>query len=348
MRIPRVLGKFAEFSIRLGMVDRYECVAATNGSIARDAERVAVINRLMALDAERIQQLSAMEARLLRCGLDRPLAFMHIPKASGSALVTGLIEVLPSTPFLGGFDRSMFGTFEGFDTLPPEVRALIYCDGLRPTDDVDLVAGHFAFSTLRAARPRARLITILREARSRILSLWMFWRALSEEAAWLEVHHRLARNPLIDFLSYPEVAHQTDNVTVRMLLWPHSLIQPGRFIDVAADAQLVAEAAARLKAFTFTDVVENPSLEDNIRDLLARPFVYRRVNETISMPTERRTPLREQLTAETVRLLEHRSRLDRELWLAVARERLGDVDAVALADDVFDKTVTRHGALMTA
>lgn len=271
---------------------------------------------------------------LRRVPLDRPLAVMHIPKTSGTALTEGLRDVLPTTAFIGGFDRSMFGGFDAFETLAPGLRPIVYPDGLPPGEGADLVAGHFAYSTLAKGRPNARFMTVLREPRSRLLSLW-----ISRRAVWRE------RQALAEFLNYPEAGCQTDNIAVRMLLWPHPLIPDAGFIDIAADERLACEAAARLKSFAFADVIENPEFEENVRTLLTRPFVYRRVNET-HVPPELRVPLQDELTPEALRLIDERSRLDRRLWLALAGERIPGVDGVALSEEVFRKSVARYTALM--
>ena len=162
--------------------------------------------------------------------------------------------------------------------------------------------------------------------------------------AWARVQ-RLARRPLAEFLNHSEAACQTDNVFVRRLLWPHPLIPDDGFIDSASDERLVSEAAARLKAFDFTDVIENPRLEDNVRGFLARPFVYRRMNETV-VRAEFGVPLEQELTDEALLLLEHRSRLGRALWRTVASERIAGVDLTALGDDTFRQAATRYAALM--
>jgi hypothetical protein len=301
--------------------------------------------QLFALNAEcaaKIEQLSKQSA------MDRHLAFMHIPKTSGIALTEGLRDVLPSTACIGGFDRRHFGAFRSFETMAPGLRQMIY-ETLPPAKGIDFVTGHMAYSTLIQSRPAARFMTVLREPRSRILSLWMFWRSSSDETlaalgAFGRVP-RLAREPLAEFLNHPEAAHQTDNIAVRMLLWPHPLIADDGFIDSASDERLASEAAARLKAFDFADVIENPRLEDNVRAFLARPFAYRRVNETLVL-SELRVPLEEELTSEALLLVEHRSRLDRKLWWAVAEERIAGADLTALSNDTFRRTVRRYAALM--
>lgn len=280
--------------------------------------------------------------------MDRPLAFMHIPKTSGTALTAGLREVLPSTAYKWVTNRGIFGAFQSFETISPELRQTIF-EVLPRTNGIDFVAGHMTYSTFIQGRPAARFMTVLREPRSRILSLQMFWRSYSDEAlrpwgAWGRVV-RLSRRPLVEFLNNPEAACQTDNVAVRMLLWPHPPVPDDGFIDSASDERLASEAAARLKAFDFVDVIENPGLEDNVRGLLARPFVYRRVNETL-VRLESQVPLEEELTGEALILIEQRSRLDRKLWQAIAADRILGVDQTALSDDTFHWTVARHAALM--
>lgn len=346
-RVAKIEQMAALDAERIAKIKEMEALAAEHVTkiehmAALDAERVAKIEQMMALDNERLAQLNDLSAR---SALDRPLVFMHIPKTAGSALIVGLRDVLPSTPYIGGFDLSMFGIFRAFESVAPEMRATIHHGSLPPAESADLVAGHFAHSTLIGSRPTARLMTVLREPGSRILSLWMYWRSLSDGGSWLPMH-RLARQPLAAFLNCPEAACQTDNVAVRMLLWPHPLIPDGGFMDSASDERLVDAAAARLKHFALADVIENPRFEENVRALLARPFVHPRVKETAHMRPELRVPLKEEFTGEALRLIEHRSRLDRRLWLTLAGERIAGAEPATLGEEVFRKTVARYEELM--
>ena len=277
---------------------------------------------------------------------------MHIPKSSGCSLIAGLHDALHPTAQTGGFDLSMFGAFDAFDTVEPEARRTIYGDTLPSDNSLRLVCGHFAHSTIVRSRPNAQIMTVLREPRSRLLSLWTFWRAQADDGlrawgAWGDVV-RLARRPLLDFLACRQAACQTDNVAVRMLLWPHPLVPDGDFIDSASDQRLAGEAAERLKGFAFADVIENPEFEANLGTWLARPFTYARVNETSHVAPELRVPLRNELVPEALRLIEHRSRLDRGLWVALADERIAAAEVETLSNDTFLRTVARHAALMAA
>jgi hypothetical protein len=313
--------------------------------LAQNAELSAKNDQLERFCVERTARLDELSKQ---SAMDRPLAFMHIGKTSGTALTAGLRAVLPFTPCITGFDHWAFGAFRSFESISPEARLTIY-ETLPPADGIDFVMGHMAYSTLKQGRPAARFMTVLREPRSRILSQWMFGRSISDETlrpwgAWGRVA-RLARQPLAAYLRHPEVAYQTDNIAVRMLLWPHPLIPDDGFIDSASDERLQSEAVTRLKAFDFVDVIENPRLEDNVRAFLVRPFVYRRLNETL-VPPERQVRLEQELTSEALLRVEHLSRLDVALWRAVAAERIRGSDPRALSDDTFRRTITRHGTLM--
>ena len=323
------------------LVSRTEQLKNQNAELASRTERV---NKQNAELGSRVEQLIKQSA------LDRPLAFMQVPKASGSALTVGLCDVLPSTARIHGWDHAFFGTFREFETMSPGVRQDIY-QSLPPANGPDFVYGQFAYSTLVQGRPAARVMTVLREPRTRLLSLWLYWRSFSDAdhaaaGAWGRVQ-RLTRRPLAEFLNQSEAACQTDNVYVRRLLWPHPLIPDNGFIDSASDECLVGEAIARLKAIDFTDVVENPQLEHNVRAFVVRPFVYRRVNET-DVRADLGVHLEEELSGETLLLVEHRSRLDREIWRAVASERIAGADLTALGDDTFRRAITRYAALMSA
>ena len=324
-----------------GLAAKVEQLGQHNAEFAAKAER---LNEQNAERVARIEQLSK------HCGLDRPLAFMHVPKTAGAALTHSLIEALPATVCVNCYDRGFFGALGSCEIILPPADHAVF-DALPAADEViDFVAGHITYSTLVQGRPAARLMTVLREPRSRILSLWTFYRSQSDETvsrlAGFGRVVRLARRPLIEFLNHPEAACHTDNKYVRMLLWPHPLIPDDGFIDEASDERLVCEAAARLRAFEFADVIENPRLEDNVRAFLVRPFVYRRENESPRLPAELRVAPEQEFTGEALHLVAHRSRLDRELWRTLAAERIADADPAALGDDTFGRTLTRHAALM--
>lgn len=335
------------------LISRIEQLNSQNAALVSKTEQLSnknaeLVSRVEHVNKQNAELGSRIEQLIKQSALDRPLAFMQVPKASGSALTVGLCEVLPATARVHGWDHAFFGTFREFETMAPGVRQDIY-QFLPPANGADFVYGQFAYSTLVQGRPAARLMTVLREPRTRLLSLWLYWRSFSDEdhaaaGAWGRIQ-RLTRRPLAEFLDQPEAACQSDNVYVRRLLWPHALIPDNGFIDSASDERLVNEAIARLKRIDFADIVENPQLENNVRAFVVRPFVYRRVNETDVRP-DLGVHLEEELSGETLLMVEHRSRLDREIWRAVAAERIAGMDLTALSDDTFRRAITRYVALM--
>ena len=278
-----------------------------------------------------------------------PIAFMHVPKTAGTALAAALGRWAGDT--LYGLDQSIFGAFADFDGFAPDLRKMIY-SAARPLPQTDaLLMGHMAASTLARARRDTRLVTILREPRSRLLSHWLFWRGQTDEelqpwGAWAD-RVRLARAPLWHFLADPQIACQTDNIATRMLLWPHPAIPANGFIPPAAQPMLRRAAQLRLEEFAFADVVENPRLEGRLQAWLGGELRIRRANETRALPAALRQPLDQLLRRDDVLdLLEQRSRLDRALWLQLMRRGDPAADAGRMAEHSLLATVARHAALM--
>jgi hypothetical protein len=174
-------------------------------------------------------------------------------------------------------------------------------------------------------------------------------RSYSEEqmAPWggYAAYMRRGRNPLIQFLSDREIACQMDNLSVRLLLWPHSMIPQNDFIEDRYDDLLVREAVARLRQFSFVDIVENSELTTNFETWLGHAFCFKSVNETCPTPEALRTSLDRELSAEVFDLLEARNRLDLRLWLALARERLVGKDPNAFRARILIRNVARHTLL---
>lgn len=193
-------------------------------------------------------------------------------------------------------------------------------------------------------------MTLLREPYSRLLSHWLFWRQHTVEelipwGGWAE-HVKKARLPLVKFLSDPQLAPQIDNLTVRMLLWPHPLLPLGGFIEPVNDAQLLDAARARLRQFSFSDIVENRGLPNRLQQWLGRSLHHNRLNETRPIPKEYCSPLHLDLTYEALDLLEMRSRLDVELWTDVARQSLPGQNICKLRHQALLANTARYGVLM--
>jgi hypothetical protein len=176
----------------------------------------------------------------------------------------------------------------------------IYIDLAHIPRDVDFVAGHIAYSTLFRRYGSINYLTVLREPISRVLSLWLYWRAMPDDSlarlgAWAD-YVRRAQEPLKDFLSLGDLACQTDNLSVRMLLWPHRLIPEADFIDRRYDAALLKDALGALKQFAFVDIIENPKMHPSLERWLGRRVPYARISETPHLPLSLAHPLHSELT----------------------------------------------------
>lgn len=281
-----------------------------------------------------------------------PLVFMHVPKTSGVAFTQNLIEAIAPRRVLYAHDRVLSGAFDAFDKIDPDKIRDIYFDPMDLPSDADFVCGHLSFSTPQQKYRTAQFITLLREPVSRILSNWLYWRSHSDDelqawGAWGKEMAK-AREPLVDFLSNQDCAANTDNVHVRMLLWPHRLIPSGDFIDERNDEALTSEAINRLKQFDYVDVLENPRLEANLQVWLGRRFKHASRNEARTVPGPLRTPLHSELTKDVFDLLEIRSRLDLKLWTMLARERVSHLEPEILRERTLMRTVARYSWLMLA
>jgi hypothetical protein len=282
--------------------------------------------------------------------LSRPVAFMHVPKTSGNALITGFLNALAPRHPMFGLDRSHFGVFQSFETMSAEIRSTIHLDLDAMPSQADFIAGHFAFSTLSAKLDGAQLIAFLREPYSRLLSHWLFLRSLSDDQLsvwgdWGKLGRRASGCTLANFLTCRPLACNVDNIAVRMLLWPHPLIPTDNFID-ARDDVLMSTATARLQHFAYTDIIENPAFQSNLQTWLGRGFSYPKVNETIGIPPERSTLLHQELTTDALALVESHTRLDIQLWMALAEQRVPAYAVQTLLRDTMMRNTARYALLM--
>lgn len=290
--------------------------------------------------------------------------FLHLPKAAGTSVFTLLQDVLRPR-YVGYYlDRTQFGGFDKFESLSKEVRAGVQ---LVPRETLlDLAAGHLARSTLLSLSGSAggKLMTVLREPRSRLLSHWLYWR--SYEDARLAVYGEwgwriaLSRQKLIDFAGHPEISCVTDNPLVRMLLWPHALVPETGFIKVKHDETLLREAILRLSEFDFLGSVENPQLLQRLSawlDSTYQPSVRIRTvrrlsarlhggnganvrNEQVLPGGLSKCQLHKEL-ADAEAVVHERTRLDQSLWEYVRDAYVSTASRLS-SDAAFANTVTRY------
>lgn len=283
-------------------------------------------------------------------GPGRPLVFNHIPKCAGTSLRTALEAALHPSVIVRGLDLALASGYVDLAALPPAARAEFH---ERPEDlraDADLVAGHVSPGTTSARFPDADHLTVLRNPRLRTMSQWLHSRSLSD----FDLRHwgsgteafTVARRPLAEYLEHERLAPNVDNTITRFLTWPHPALAPDRFIDEADDADLLTAAHARLDAMGHVGLVEDRDHVRAIGEWLGRGLPDVRLNERQSVPRRQRPDLAAELTEATVELLDHRTRLDRELWSRVVAERLPGTDPVDLLETSWRRTVDRYAAAL--
>ncbi len=278
----------------------------------------------------------------------RPLVFCHIPKSAGTSLTAALVEVLKPERLVVGVDLTLLGGYE-LDGLSPIVQAGIIASPEDLPGDATLVAGHISPGTTMARFPDADHVTTLRNPRNRVASQWIHSRAMSE---W-DLRHwgsvgtafRLGWLPFADYLQQEVIAPNVDNTITRFLAWPHPLLQRSAFIEERHDQELLTVAMERLEQFAHVGVVENRAFLAELGAWLGRDLPDARQNERSSIPRKRRPDLAAEMSPGTIDLLDHRTRLDRQLWAHVASESLDDAPHDLLQSS-WEKSISRYDAAM--
>ncbi len=267
---------------------------------------------------------------------------MHVPKAAGTSLTASLAAALAPATLAGGFDRVLFGGFTDFASFSPAQRQNVFSSPHHLPPEAALVAGHFSYATLRTAYPEGQLVTVLREPFTRLMSLWLFWRRhtdahLAGLGGWGDAV-RLARQPLAVFLDQKRIAAQTDNVALRMLVWPHELAPASAFIDPGHDGPLLRAAQARLAGFAYAGIAEDADLWTRLSAWLGRPLMPERRNESEAVPPGLRTPFADELDDACLSLMHARSRLDLQLWETIVAMQF------QAPGELLQRTRLRHAA----
>jgi hypothetical protein len=260
--------------------------------------------------------------------------YLHIPKAAGSSVTDAMRRAIgeraDTTASLCPlrFDATLFGDFD-VNRLPEPFRSLELAGSGENLESYDVVIGHFSAPSLSIGRAPSDLATLLREPRSRLLSLYTFWRSWSaaEHEAWdpFDASRHAMSHDWPQFLDDASIAFQTDNVAARMLLGDHPLIPVDGFIEDSNIAAVTEDALRVLKSFGHADVIENDS---DCWERLARWT-------GIDLDVQRRntTDANEGPPSDwsqawdepALQVLQRRTRIDRVLWMeAAARHASAD------------------------
>lgn len=305
---------------------------------------------------------------ITRRRLSPPLFFLHLPKAAGTSVFTLLQDALRPRDIGYYLDRTQFGNFADFDSLSRDVRGGLL---LTPRQiHLDLAAGHLARSTLLSlAGGRGRMMTVVREPMSRLLSHWLYWRSYDDTrlalyGGWGRCI-ALSRETLSNFSMRPEIACATDNPLLRMLLWPHPLIPNGGFINACHDDALLSEAIDHLSHFDFVGSVENPHLMSTLSAWLdsayppsARIRLMRGLSGRLHGQKEDAQGRNEQRMTNVMSelwvsdevdnaawVLRERTRLDLKLW-EYAQNSYPSAASSLSSSAEFSRTVARYTAMV--
>lgn len=270
-----------------------------------------------------------------------------------------------------GWDLSQTGAAEP-DGIPQlisdqggqRVGGIYASPALMPADG-DMIAGHFSRSTLVTRFPDIKIMTILREPRTRVLSHWFYLRDYTDDTlesfgSW---GPRLAsaRQPFGTFISSRDVACLTDNIITRLLLWPHQDIPDDDFIAPSSDERLIAQALERLREMDFVDVIENRFMRQRLFAWMEKTWrqtmwsrIERRVNGPLpSRANAARPPLfgacramKDELSGSVGTVLTARSRLDSVLWRRAVKS-LDNADSILGQEHAyFEETCRRYDRLL--
>lgn len=280
-----------------------------------------------------------------------PLVFIHVPKAAGSALRLALVDALDAQRPHSCFDGTHMGSFEPREITHPPMRGRLMTGPEDYPAAADFVAGHVSPAFTRVAYPDAPHMTVLRESRSRILSMWLYSRMFSNRQLrrWgaASALFTSARGSLAGYLADPVAAPHTDNTTVRQLVWPHPLVPDTGFLRPQDDDALLAAARESLRDMGFVGTVEEPALAERLGTWLGTPVVMDRFEHPgVIAPGARPDVVAEAAAAGD--LLAERSRLDQRLWREVVTGLVDADEQEGLADRTFERTVARHQRALAA
>lgn len=271
---------------------------------------------------------------------------MHVPKCAGSSLGKSIGTALKAKSVLRGFDRSLFGGFEDFQSFSSRMKRRAYLEKL-PLRKFDLVYGHFYYSNLKRRFPQARFITVFREPRLRLLSHFFYYRSISatpiaQKFGSFAKLISIAEGSLHDFLWASEIACFSDNVFARMLLGPEPRIPIEGFIEARFHDQLFNDAMNKLAEFDFVGLLEEHDFEEKVGRWLGREFSLERRNET-EVDLGRVFDFRSQVDSHALERIETLSAIDLKIWKALA-DKLNSKSSTALADEVFSNYLSRQVA----
>lgn len=282
-----------------------------------------------------------------------PTCFLHIPKSGGVSIHTALEAALaPGSLAPQRFDTSVFCDFNDFELLCPEARTqvAVSLDEVYSLRRYRAVSGHFSLTTLLQVAPASSITTVLREPRTRLLSLYMYWRTPDLGDFWAPYRvTEHARRPLSAFLSEPRLAPVIDNQLCRMLLHGDPRLPESSFVTQSDIHAIAADAIELLDTLGFVGILE---LGDSVWQGVARLFNVTldpiEVNVTGDLVSPTAVQPGERLfTADVLDLIEHRSAADLLVYdHTLNRAGLDTRERQRLIDGTFAHQLVKLGDLV--
>jgi hypothetical protein len=281
-----------------------------------------------------------------------PRCFMHVPKSAGSSVTESLRNALPEgavSPLR--HDVSNLCGVTDFDALPPVLREILVADrrDLEQIAASDVVCGHFSLPLLRRVTSIASIATILREPRSRLLSLYAYWAV--EDLSFCHPYdaHLRASQSLGDFLDDAFVAPVTDNQVCRMLLRGDPRIPEEGFIAPADAETLAANCVELLDGFGFVGIQERSRAAwEGLSAFFGVELMPERVNVTGDLHRTQRCPsVRGTVGADTFATIDARTEVDRRIYdVFLQRDPKAAADAGRIAEVAYMRQLIELGAVL--
>ncbi len=269
------------------------------------------------------------------------LGVIHVPKCGGMALRGALAELPRCYTGPLYFDEGQFGSAALLDAIPaPNSETIATTSDLAVIRHSNrLVMGHFAARSLISAG-WLDLAVQLREPRSRMLSLYRYWQDQpgSVRMSWgrwgTEIVAR-ADDRLNDFLAWDPAWPAVENVYVRQLM--ADPVASRRFVVPWKTSSSYAELRRCLRVAEWD--TRSQAFLERICEIVGEtdPPLLEKTNVTQT------TGEVQKIDAETLRLLDHLTRDDRELLDELARDGTLARRSASELDEDFEMTAVRLG-----
>jgi hypothetical protein len=251
-------------------------------------------------------------------------------------------------------DTSLLAGFADFDQLSAQARQVLVVTEteLEELSMWQVVSGHFRLSTLLRVAPSSAVCTVLREPRTRTLSMYQYgWLNTWEREFWrpwdIFDHFRVS---LEKFLADPSIAANVDNVLCRLLIDDDSLIPAEGFISPEDVEEVASLAVNQLETLGFVGTVELGNVWHGLSALFGAELEPVRTNVTGeggSGGSREALATTVEVTDRTLQLLHERTASDAIVYAHVLRSAgLSTNEARTLSDTAFAQQLVKLGDLM--